>query len=79
MKKIIIILALALASCSTDSGSATADCRCGVAVESSSFNVAGPNGVVTFTVLTMKNNCTGVFKQIQRDGTIPNGTQLCDY
>jgi hypothetical protein len=87
MKKVILILAIALfASCTPEATPTPTgtnnniDCLCGVVVESSSFNVVNPNGGITqFSALTMKRNCTGVFNQIQRNGVIRVGTQICNY
>ena len=81
MKKILVLLAIVMVSCSTPStqNEQAQDCKCGSVVSSSSFNVAGTNGLHQFSVITVKNNCTGVTKQIQRDGVINVGNQICNY
>lgn len=78
MKKILVLLAIVMVSCSTPytESEAPVDCKCGVVVEAQNFNVLGAN---QFTVMTVKNNCTGVFKQVQKNGVIAVGTQLCNY
>ena len=86
MKKTILILALALMSisCSTDNNTApetpTTNCNCGEVTQSTSFNVVnGQGGVSVFSVVKIKNNCTGAIIQTQRDGNIPVGSQICNY
>jgi hypothetical protein len=86
MKKTILILALAVMSisCSTGDDNNTnetnTDCNCGKVTESSSFNVVnGQGGVSVFSVIKIKNNCTGSVVQIQRNGNIPVGSQICNY
>ena len=84
MKKVILILAVAMVSlsCSTEDSSSenNNNCDCGVVTESTSFNVVnGQGGVSVFSVIKVKNNCTGAIVQIQRDGNIPVGSQICNY
>ena len=85
MKKTILILAVAFMSlsCSTDSNTpsenTTTDCNCGQVTQSNSFNVVnGQGGVTVFSVIKIKNNCTGEIVQTQRDGNIPVGSQICN-
>jgi hypothetical protein len=80
MKKAILILAVAMASlsCSTDSNTPP-NCDCGVVTQSTSFNVVnGQGGVSVFSVIKIKNNCTGEVIQTQRDGNISVGSQICN-
>ena len=84
MKKTILILSMAFMSfsCSTEDNSndTNTDCNCGKVTESTSFNlVNGQGGVNVFSVIKIKNNCTGVIIQTQRDGNIPVGSQICYY
>jgi len=86
MKKSILILAVAMSSlsCSTDSNTPTenppTDCNCGQVIQSSPFNIVnGQGGISVFSVIKIKNNCTGEIVQIQRDGNIPVGVQICNY
>lgn len=78
MKKVLVLLAIVMISCSTPSeqSETSVDCKCGVVIDSQSFNVLGAN---YFSVIKVKNNCTGVVKQFQKDGVITIGTQLCNY
>jgi hypothetical protein len=84
MKKTILILAVAIVSlsCSTEDSTSenNNDCNCGEVTESTSFNVVnGQGGVSVFSVVKIKNNCTGAIVQKQRDGNIPVGSQVCNY
>lgn len=85
MKKVILILAVAVSSlsCSTEDNAPSenpTNCNCGVVTQSSSFNVVnGQGGVSVFSVIKIKNNCTGEIVQTQRDGNIPVGSQICNY
>jgi len=75
MKKLLLLLLLA--GCSTpDTSSEVVDCKCGTVIESQKFNVLGSN---QFSVIKVKNNCTGIIKQFQKDGVILEGTTLCNY
>jgi hypothetical protein len=84
MKKAILILAVTIVSlsCSTEDNTPSenpTDCNCGVVTESTSFNVVnGQGGVTVFSVIKIKNNCTGAIIQTQRDGNIPVGSQICN-
>ena len=77
MKKLLLIL-LVIYGCSTPEQQQTTntDCNCGTVIESQSFNVLGQN---QFSVIKVKNNCTGIIKQIQRNGVVSIGTNLCNY
>jgi hypothetical protein len=81
MKKVILILAVAIVSLSCSTGDdAPPNCNCGEVTESTSFNVVnGQGGVSVFSVVKIKNNCTGAIIQTQRDGNIPVGSQICNY
>jgi len=86
MKKTILILAVAMTSlsCSTDSNTPSnntpTNCNCGEVTQSNSFNVVnGQGGVSVFSVVKIKNTCTGAIIQTQRDGNIPVGSQICNY
>ena len=81
MKKIIIgILVMSLYSCSkNDRIDNTVNCNCGTVEVSNTFNLAVPGGLHQFSVMTVKNNCSGITKQIQRDGLYSVGNQICNY
>jgi hypothetical protein len=75
MKKIILVFViLFIVSCTTESEDNT-DCNCGKVIQSTSFNALGN----VFSVFTVHNNCTGIDKQIQRNGIVNVGTVICDY
>lgn len=77
MKKLLLIL-LVVYGCSTPEQpqEMPINCNCGTVIESQSFNVLGQN---QFSVIKVKNNCTGIIKQIQKNGVISVGTNLCNY
>jgi hypothetical protein len=66
MKKLILsaLLISALTSCSTDgnssSNSTNNDCNCGKVIECTNFFIPNQN----FTLLKVKNNCTGIIKTV---------------
>lgn len=77
MKKIILgyfIFVCLLCSC-TSSDINDEDCNCGKVIQASTFNVY----TTSFTVVKVKNNCTGVVSQFQMNGVIKNGSTLCGY
>jgi uncharacterized protein YkvS len=77
MKKVLLLLLfLVTASCSQLDAPTTTDCKCGTVIESQTFNVLGSN---FFSVVQVKNNCTGIVKQIQKNGVILENTTLCNY
>jgi hypothetical protein len=77
MKKVLLLLLLVTVSCSQpDAPAPVTDCKCGTVIEAQTFNVFGSS---FFSVLTVKNNCTGIMKQIQKNGVILKGTTLCNY
>ena len=77
MKKVLLLLLLVFGSCSQpDAPAPVTDCKCGIVIESVPYNLFGSS---FFSVLTVKNNCTGIMKQIQKNGVILKGTTLCNY
>lgn len=75
MKKLLLLLsAISIISC-TEESSNESDCNCGKVIQSTSFNALGN----VFSVFTVHNNCTGIDKQIQRNGIVKVGTIICDY
>lgn len=81
MKKLILsaLLFSALTSCSTDdnssSNSTNNDCNCGQVVQCTSFNMP----TSSFTVLKVKNNCTGELTTVNIPGTHQLlNTQYCN-
>ena len=75
MKKLLLLFAvLFIVSCTPESEENT-DCNCGKVIQSTSFNALGN----VFSVLIVHNNCTGIDKQIQRNGIVKVGTVICDY
>ena len=93
MKKIIILLALAFVGCSTDSNSTTratpanpnaTNCSCGTVMSVNHFTIVNPVGSPTptsvFSVLAIKNNCTGEVRNVTinaNTGTV--GATKCNY
>lgn len=67
MKKLLFLaLALGIMSCSTDEENINQpDCGCGVIIEKNYFS-----GVANFTILKVKNNCTGQITTIELDGNV---------
>jgi hypothetical protein len=69
MKKLLFLAtALTVMSCSTDEQSTPqtpVDCNCGTIIEKNNFT-----GVVNFTILKVKNNCTDEIKVIQQNGNV---------
>lgn len=77
MKKVLLLLLLVTVSCSQpDAPAPVTDCKCGTVIESVPYNLFGSS---FFSVVTVKNNCTGIMKQIQKNGVILKGTTLCNY
>jgi hypothetical protein len=81
MKKILLLLLLLVtASCSQpDAPAPVTDCKCGTVIESQTYNISGIDGIHYFSVVQVKNNCTGIVKQIQKNGVISKNTTLCNY
>ena len=93
MKKSILVLALAFLGCSTDGTTTTpitpvnpnaTNCNCGTITTVNHFTMVNPIGSPTptsvFSVLTIKNNCTGEFKNVTinaNTGTV--GATKCNY
>ena len=68
MRKLLLsaVLFYALTSCTTNDSPATnTDCDCGQVVECTSFNLP----TSSFTVIKVKNNCTGIIKTVNLQGT----------
>lgn len=77
---ITIAIVTILSSCSQDtSGGNLTDCNCGTVANSTVFNIPENGGVHQFSVVIVKNNCTQVTKQVQKEGNVRPGTQLCNY
>ena len=85
MKKTLLLLgAIFLVGCSTDSTNSnppsTTDCNCGIVVQSMSYNIPDNNGgVLTFSTLIVRNNCTQLTKTVSGvSGVIATGSQWCN-
>ena len=64
--KLLLILFLIITACSNEELSQEQqDCNCGTIVEKIFFS-----GVAPFTILKIKNNCTGQIMQIELDGNV---------
>jgi len=77
MKTLLLFLSILFLSCTPDSDNeeqTTLDCRCATILESERFVIQ--NQVIT--VMTIKNDCTGVQRQIERNGTFEVGQKICD-
>lgn len=79
MKKVILLLILAMVligcSSSDQEQSVQQNCNCGVVIEKANFNIPNYN----FTVLKVKNNCTGEIKTIDVPGNVSAvGQQYCN-
>lgn len=51
------------------------DCTCGVIIKADYFQAQSYN----FTVFEVKNNCTGVVKQLKKNGEFKKGNTYCGY
>ena len=77
---VLMVLGVLLFSCSKDNRiDNTVNCNCGTVEVSNTFNLAVPGGIHQFSVMTVKNNCSGITKQIQRDGLYSVDDQICNY
>ena len=78
MKNLFLLPLLALSlSCTPDSDNdeqSTVDCRCATILESERFVIQNQ----VFSVLTIENDCTGVQRQIERNGVFEVGQKICD-
>lgn len=77
MKTLLLFLSILFLSCTPDSDNeeqTTLDCRCATILETERFVIQ--NQVIT--VMTIKNDCTGVQRQIERNGTFEVGQKICD-
>ena len=77
MKTLLLFLSILFLSCTPDSDNeeqTTPDCRCATILEAERFVIQ--NQVIT--VMTIKNDCTGVQRQIERNGTFEVGQKICD-
>ena len=64
-----------LSSCTPSETISEGDCSCGKVIEASTFQVQGNH----FTVVKVKNNCTGIIMQLQKQGIVTIGTEYCHY
>ena len=77
MKTLLLFLSILFLSCTPDSDNeeqTTPDCRCATILEAERFVIQ--NQVIT--VMTIENDCTGVQRQIERNGTFEVGQKICD-
>jgi len=77
MKTLLLFLSILFLSCTPDSDNeeqTSPDCRCATILEAERFVIQ--NQVIT--VMTIKNDCTGVQRQIERNGTFEVGQKICD-
>ena len=77
MKTLLLFLSILFLSCTPDSDNeeqTTLDCRCATILEAERFVIQ--NQVIT--VMTIENDCTGVQRQIERNGIFEVGQKICD-
>ena len=77
MKTLLLFLSILFLSCTPDSDNeeqTTLDCRCATILEAERFVIQ--NQVIT--VMTIENDCTGVQRQIERNGIFEPGQKICD-
>lgn len=77
MKTLLLFLSILFLSCTPDSDNeeqTTLDCRCATILEAERFVIQ--NQVIT--VMTIKNDCTGIQRQIERNGVFEVGQKICD-
>ena len=77
MKTLLLFLSILFLSCTPDSGNeeeTSPDCRCATILEAERFVIQ--NQVIT--VMTIENDCTGVQRQIERNGIFEVGGKICD-
>ena len=77
MKTLLLFLSILFLSCTPDSDNeeqTAPDCRCATILEAERFVIQ--NQVIT--VMTIENDCTGVQRQIERNGTFEVGQKICD-
>ena len=77
MKTLLLFLSILFLSCTPDSDNeeqTSPDCRCATILEAERFVIQ--NQVIT--VMTIENDCTGVQRQIERNGTFEVGQKICD-
>lgn len=74
----ILAMAFMSFSCSTEDET-TNNCNCGEVIQSTSFNVVnGQGGVDVFSIVRIQNNCTDEISQMQLDGTVNVGNEICN-
>ena len=77
MKTLLLFLSILFLSCTPDSDNeeqTTTDCRCATILEAERFVIQNQ----VLTVMTIENDCTGVQRQIERNGTFEVGQKICD-
>jgi len=77
MKTLLLLLSILFLSCTPDSDNeeqTTPDCRCATILESERFVIQNQ----TITVMIIENDCTGVQRQIERNGIFEPGQKICD-
>jgi len=77
MKTLLLFLSILFLSCTPDSDNeeqTSPDCRCATILEAERFVIQ--NQVIT--VMTIENDCTGVQRQIERNGIFEVGQKICD-
>lgn len=77
MKKLLLLTAIILSSCSNDGEerSEPQNCQCWTILQADSFTL--PNQA-TQSVLIVKNDCSGLQKQITRVGVYIVDSKICD-
>lgn len=76
MKKLILLASFAFIGCTaSEDKQVELDCNCGIVINKAYFHTVG----VSFTKLTIENNCTGEVKTIDVQGNISAvGEQYCN-
>ena len=64
-----------LSSCTPSETISEGDCSCGKVIQASTFQVQGNH----FTVVKIRNYCTGIETQLQKQGIVTVGKEYCHY
>ena len=73
----VLLLGLIIASCSNNEQSRTeeANCNCWTILQTTSFTLPNQS---PYSVMTLENDCSGLQKQINRNGVYVVGSKICD-
>jgi len=77
MKTLLLFLSILFLSCTPDSDNeeqTTPNCRCATILQSDHVTIQG----IVISILIIENDCTGVQRQIERNGIFEVGGKICD-